>query len=147
MLRHKRVSGNPNESPDKLGGENWDEPHVYPIGSLFLYGIGDVMYDSGNRQALNMHGGIVDMAYNFTYGYMTIQINIAALPIPPDATVAPVVISSGARFPSTSHGFVFDEYDPLTGNIILYSVDPSLYGLILGDFWTMFQVYLKVIAP
>lgn len=148
MLRHKRVSGNPNESPDKLGGENWDEPHVYPIGSIFLYGIVELFYQSGIRLAMDPHGGVVDANYDFVGGSLTIQIDVAALPIPISASVAPVVISQWTSLPSLNYRFDPNSFDSVTGNIIMDSMGSSGdYEIIAADFGVICQVYLKVIAP
>lgn len=35
MLRHKKVSGLPNTSPDKVGGANWDDLHITPLGGMY----------------------------------------------------------------------------------------------------------------
>lgn len=36
---HAKVSGNANTSPDDVGGEDWDHPHLYGPGSIFMIGM------------------------------------------------------------------------------------------------------------
>lgn len=39
ILKHERISGNANLDPDEIGGEDWDDPHVLEVGSLFAVNV------------------------------------------------------------------------------------------------------------
>jgi len=149
MMKHKRVSGNANLDPDKLGGEDWDDPHVYPVGSVFLYGLGEVLYEGEINVVSQGHGGVLDATYDNTGGFLQIQIDVAGLPIPAGAAVEPLVICNWSRKTLPDYCFIIDSYDPVTGIMALYSHNAGLGedAILAVDFGVMAQVHLKVIQP
>lgn len=79
-LKHKKVSGQANTDPAKVGGADWDDAHVYGPGSLFV----------ARRFWIRCNTVTTEWSTGVTKeqdGLYWCTVNVASLPIPAGAGV------------------------------------------------------------
>lgn len=70
MIKHKKISGLANTAEALVGGDDWDDDHVYGLNSVFVLGRVEFSYDPGSDAITGLieHGPVatscsVDGAY------------------------------------------------------------------------------------
>lgn len=82
MIGHNRMSGAANTDPDKVGGEDWDAPHVYDAGAIFPIGVLSFTALTDLSVQLNTVAGRIDPAVSRdATGWYVAQIDLSGLPI------------------------------------------------------------------
>lgn len=116
---HSKVSGETNTDPGLVGGEDWDAPHVYPVGSAFVYGMAEARFDTGAITEIYVSGGVTDIGYNDTTHQISLTLDVAGMPLPVDALHVPRFIVSKQSDSFVAQSPTFLSYDDITGTLIL----------------------------
>lgn len=90
-LKHKKVSGQANTDPAKVGGADWDDAHVYGPGSLFVAARFWILCDTVTT---TYSGGVSKEGT----GYYWCSVDVPSLPMASGATV---------RYESTYNMYVY----------------------------------------
>lgn len=131
MLKHKKTSGVPNSSASLVGGADWDDVHVYPVGSLFPLAFVEFVPDYVSEVlTATVHQStdrFVSVAVNETgAAHYDVVLDVSALPVPAGATVALRMVYS--VLDPNAGGAVrlgVTEFDPQTGSVTIYGKDSA----------------------
>lgn len=116
---HQKVSGETNTDPGLVGGEDWDAPHVYPIGSSVLFGLVRASFDSGAVTDDYYSGGVTAIAYNDITNLISLTLDVTSLPIPDEASHTPRIAVSMQSDIFVAQYPTFYSYDAPTGALVL----------------------------
>ena len=116
---HQKVSCELNTDPGLVGGEDWDAPHVYPVGASFLFGLAGASFDSGVVTEDYLSGGVTAIAYNDTTHRISLTLDVASLPVPDGANHTPRIAVSMQSDTFVAQSPTFFSYDAPTGALVL----------------------------
>lgn len=149
MLKHKKVSGVPNTSSALVGGADWDEAHIYPVGCLFPLAVvefvPDVVAEVMTATVHQSSARFVSVGINETGAtHYDIVLNVAALPVASGATVALRLVYS-VLDPNAGGAvrLAVTAFNPTTGAVTVYGKDfennntavPTSGHIVQMQFW------------
>lgn len=155
LVQHKKISGLANTDPDLVGGDDWDDNHVFPVGSVFLFGFAEILFNSTSA-SINERSDTIGASIGWASGAgskyrLTLTLDTTKIPIRP-----PV---SGKWWPHAMFEYVCDAYPAkklrmesynwTTGNVVF--VLDNVLGNGTSHFGTspvivMAAIYLRVTA-
>ena len=87
---HLKVSGLPNTEAGKVGGADWDHPHLHGVGGMpalgFVHTFAAPDPDGVDTESAYCYGAITGLTYDNIDHRLTVAIDPAVLPIVPGAT-------------------------------------------------------------
>lgn len=149
MLKHKKVSGVPNTSSSLVGGADWDDAHIYQVGSLFPLAFVEFVPDYvAEVLAATVHQStarLVSVAINeIGASHYDVVLDVSALPVPTGATVAVRMVYS-VLDPNAGGAvrLAVTAFDPQTGAVTIYGKDaadgnaavPTSGHIVQMQFW------------
>lgn len=132
MIEHKRVAGTANESPSQIGGEDWDDDHLYGPGSVFLWGLmrGRWVWGAQEFTVINKTASITTVTVPDEVGELprksaeyVLQMAMASLPVREAATyvvhLVPMVTWLEYQTTSNAESLKLYSWTPGTGELIV----------------------------
>lgn len=142
MIEHKKVSGVANTVSEKVGGGDWDDKHVYPVGSVFVFAFAYLVINGASGfvseaspwvsvDAVYVQGG--DSKYR-----LVLTIDVTKLPIRAGTHWTPRVIFDYESDAYPSKMLSYSAHDWVTGQIT-FVVD-NLAGSATGSFAALTRI-------
>lgn len=151
-LKHKKVSGLENTAVDKVGGEDWDDEHVFSTGDVFLFGWANLLFDGTtggvSEASPAVVGDIVFVSGSGSKYRMTMNIDISKLPIRAGVSWAPRVVFEYLSDSYQTRRFQIESYNWNTGQIvfILDNVAGSATGVFTSFTFVRALINIEVLT-
>lgn len=141
ILTHEKVSGLANTDAGKVGGADWDDPHVLEVGSLFIINVlGFEWQVSGSVTTPSSVKAVTSPFAKVDIGQWEATVNTSAYPVRAGDTVATHISSVSITglpagwtyFPSSYFGTVWIEFYNTGGTLANPTSDFSVLITVMG---------------
>lgn len=138
-IAHKKVSGLANTDVAKVGGDDWDDGHVFLLGDVFVAGYASALFNGTSgfiTQASPLVVGDITFASGAGSKYrMTLTIDVTKLPIRAGASWQPVVVFEYLSDAYQTRRFQLESYSWTTGEMVF--VLDNMAGSATGVFTSL----------